>query len=49
MELLKQYDQGDDSAGFDLFAKYHHTKGYDDPTRERAYSFLELILNNEWE
>jgi len=40
MELLKQYDQGDESAGFDLFAKYHHTKGYDDPTRERAYSFF---------
>tara|TARA_Y100000310_G_C20199650_1_gene586271 strand:- start:42 stop:587 length:546 start_codon:yes stop_codon:yes gene_type:complete len=40
MDLLKQYDQGDEFAGFDLFAKYHHTKGYDSPTKERAYSFF---------
>jgi hypothetical protein len=40
MDLLKEYDQGNEFAGFDLFAEYHHTKGYDSPTKERAYSFF---------
>ena len=40
MDLLKQYDEGNKFAGFDLFAKYHHTEGYDSPTKEVAYSFF---------
>ena len=40
MSLLKEYDQGNEFSGFDLFAEYHHTKGYDSPTKERAYSFF---------
>tara|TARA_R100001594_G_scaffold98413_1_gene132860 strand:+ start:3181 stop:3708 length:528 start_codon:yes stop_codon:yes gene_type:complete len=45
MDLLKRFDQGDNSAGFDLFAKYHHTKGYESPTKEHAASFFGIEVD----
>ena len=39
MDLLKKYEDGDNKAGYDLYAKYHHTNP-DEATEERAYKFF---------
>lgn len=39
MDLLKKYEEGDKEAGYNLYAKYHHTKP-DKATEERAYKFF---------
>ena len=39
MDLLKEYEDGDNKAGYDLYAKYHHTNP-DEATEERAYKFF---------
>jgi len=39
MDLLKKYEEGDKEAGYNLYAKYHHTKP-DKSTEERAYKFF---------
>lgn len=39
MDLLKEYEDGDKKAGYDLYAKYHHTNP-DEATEERAYQFF---------
>jgi len=39
MDLLKEYEDGDNKAGYDLYAKYHHTNP-DKATEERAYKFF---------
>jgi len=39
MDLLKKYEEGDNKAGYDLYAKYHHTKP-DKATKDRAYKFF---------
>ena len=39
MDLLKEYEDGDSKAGYDLYAKYHHTNP-DEATEERAYEFF---------
>jgi len=39
MDLLQEYEDGDNKAGYDLYAKYHHTNP-DEATEERAYKFF---------
>ena len=39
MDLLKKYEEGDNKAGYDLYAKYHHTNP-DEATKERSYKFF---------
>ena len=41
MNLLKEYEEGDKEAGYNLYAKYHHTKP-DKATEERAYKFFDI-------
>ena len=41
MNLLKEYEEGDKMAGYNLYAKYHHTKP-DKATEERAYKFFDI-------
>ena len=41
MDLLKKYEEGDKEAGYDLYAKYHHTKP-DKATKDRAYKFFDI-------
>ena len=43
MDLLKEYEDGNKKAGYNLYAKYHHTKP-DKATEERAYKFFDIEL-----